>query len=588
MTDMPASTDPDDEPLKLGRLIWPHWPVILLGALATLGTVILSLYLPFITRRVIDGLQAGDAESGWLLTQGATYLGIAIIIACCERGMRFLPIIVGRLVSRELRRKTFFKLLRLDLRFYESEQTGDIMSRMTSDVQAVHDMVGHGLLNLARGSFFLIFGFIVMYRTDAAMANIMAVLMPIMMLIVFVMLYQMRPRYQAAQEQLANISSFAQENFSGIRLVKGFGIESRQEEAFESLNQEYIKRNLSLARIEAPAWPFLGFLFTLGMMLIVYYGGKRVIAGDMTLGTLVLFQQYMLMVTWPFIAVGWTLNLVVKGRISLKRLRHLFDAIPEIRNGALENPASGGDIEFRNIHLELGGRTILEDLSLTIPEGMTIGITGPTGCGKTMLASLLVRQRDPSSGEVLIGDTDIRDLPLDVLRSRIRMSPQEPFMFSDTLADNIAYGEADLDFNRVLWASEVAHLREEAENFPKGFQTELGERGVTLSGGQRQRAAIARAVIGNPEILILDDTLSAVDTQTEAAILKGLRPVLRDRTSIIISHRITSLRDADRTVVMDMGRITQLGSHEELIQTEGYYKDLETTQRLTAQLEAHE
>ena len=580
--------------VTLRQLLRPHRAKLVWTFLLTVTTVSLLLWLPFITRWVIDGLEAGTINRRQLMTWGLIYLAGNVLVACFSRLMRLIPITLGFRVANDLREAVFVKLLQLDRAFYLQERTGDIMARMTSDITAIQEMIGNGILNVFRGSTMLLFAFAVMFSIDSAMAWTLAAMVPVMITVVFTLLYRMRPRYQASQEQLSSISSFSQENFSGIRLVKGFGIEQRQQGAFDKLNREYIRRNLSLSRIESAAWPLLGSLFTLSMLLIVWVGGNRIIAGKMSVGTLVQFQQYLLIVTWPFIAIGWTMNLIIKGRISLQRIRHLLDAVPAIAGGKPENQTGApldaakapGEIEFRRVMVEIDGRQLLDDVSLTIPTGQTLGITGPTGCGKSLLISLLVRQIDPTSGTVLLDGLDLRDFPLRELRTRVGLAPQEPFLFSESLAENIAYGEKVVDMAAVRCVSEIASFLQEAEDFPQGFETELGERGVTLSGGQRQRASIARALIGDPEILILDDTLSAVDTQTEAAILDRLQPILQDRTAIIISHRISSLRDADHIVVMDEGRLVQGGSHEELIRREGYYQDLDTAQRLAKNLEA--
>jgi ATP-binding cassette, subfamily B, multidrug efflux pump len=347
--------------------------------------------------------------------------------------------------------------------------------------------------------------------------------------------------------------------------------------------------NMSLCKVEAPVWPLLGFLFVLGNLLILLVGGRLVILEEMSMGTLVQFQQYMLYLQWPTLSMGWALSLIMRGRASWGRVKKILDAQPDVRDGEQTNAVLqqvSGDIEYRQVSLEIGGTTLLDDLNFTIPEGMTIGVTGPTGSGKTLLAGLLTRQVDPTSGEVLVGGHDVRTFPLEVLRRDIRTAPQEPFLFSDTLASNISFGLEEPGEETMEWASEIAQMTRDAEDFPSGFETVLGERGVTLSGGQRQRTAIARAVASNPHILVLDDTLSAVDTHTEAEILSRLLPVLKERTSVLISHRVSTLKYAELIIVIENGRVSQMGRHEELTQQEGYYRELDLMQRLEAQLEA--
>lgn len=595
--------EPPIEPgeLTLLGLHKPYWRRIVMGGLLIVGGVMIGFYLPFLTKDVIDSLTEGTATRRYLAGMCGLYLLGAIASSLCARGMRRLLIMLGHKISTRLRRAIFLQLTRLDRTFYLKEQTGDIMTRMTSDVRAITEMVGMGVLHTFRSIMTFVVGFAVMFSIDTQLATVVAVLLPVMTAVVFVIIFFVRKRYQASQEQFSLLSSFAQENFAGIRLVKGFGIEKRQKEAFSGLNNEYRKRNLAQSRIECPSWPIVGALLTIGLVLIVYIGGRRVIAGEpgITVGTIVQFMQYFFFVQWPMMALGWTMNLMVKGSISWKRIRHLLDAVPAIQDGAHVEARLGGDIEFRHVSLKFGEMTVLDNVNLTIPEGKTVALTGPTGCGKTLLASLLVRQYDPTEGQVFIGVEDIRDVDVTHLRDHVRIALQEPFLFSVSLADNIGLGldealgsasdpdnsERDEALGHVQWAAQVASFKEEAENFADGLRTELGERGVTLSGGQRQRTSIARALVGNPDVLILDDTLSAIDTQTEARILERLGPVLRERTALVISHRISSLRHADVIVVMDKGRVTQMGTHAELVSQEGYYRELDIMQRLAAQLE---
>lgn len=576
-----------NNPMRLSDLLTPHWLGVAGSCVLIIGTVCANFYLPFLTKDVVDALQNETAVMSWLLKMVGMYFAVACVSALCARYMRRGLVMVGHRTANRLRRLVFEQLTRLDRGFYLNEQTGDIMTRMTSDITAVTDMIGQGILHTFRAIITFIIGFIVMFSIDKQLATVVAILLPTMTLMVFCIIFMLRKLYQASQEQFSILSSFAQENFAGIRLVKGFGIEDRQHEAFEAINQEYRMRNLKQSRVEAPSWPMIGAMFVGGLVIIVYLGGERVIRGEegITIGTIAQFMQFFFYVQWPMIALGWTMNLMVKGTISWKRIRHLLDSVPAIQDGGRELENLSGDVEFRHVSLSFGEITVLDDVSLVIPEGKVIGLTGPTGCGKTMLASLLVRQYDPSEGQVYIGLEDVRDLSVQQLRDHVRIALQEPFLFSESIADNIALAEEHTSLERIEWAADVARLRNEAENFPNGFRTELGERGVTLSGGQRQRTSIARAVLGNPALLILDDTLSAVDTQTEAGILDNLRPILAERTALVISHRISSLRDCDEIVVMDQGRIVQQGTHEVLIAKDGYYRELDIMQRLAARLE---
>jgi ATP-binding cassette, subfamily B, multidrug efflux pump len=332
-------------------------------------------------------------------------------------------------------------------------------------------------------------------------------------------------------------------------------------------------------------------MFALSQILLLWIGGRQIVRGELTLGQFVQIQQNMVFLQWPMLALGWTTNLVQRGLASWKRIRLILDSTPDIRDGDQTDRSlaeARGDIEFLHVSLRRGERTLLRDLNLVIPEGQCLALTGPTGSGKTLLVSLIVRLLDASEGSVVLGGRDVRAYPLDVLRRGIGVAPQEPFLFSDTLANNLAFGLAEADAAEVIRAAEIARLRPDVDGFPQRFETLLGERGVTLSGGQRQRTAIGRALARRPRILILDDVFSAVDTQTEAAILDRLRPELRGRTSILISHRVSTLRTADRIIVLEAGRILQDGTHAELVQQPGYYRELDEVQRLAARLEETE
>jgi ATP-binding cassette subfamily B protein len=563
---------------------------LVLGCLiAGLVSVGLNLWLPYLIRVLVDTLVAGEIEKRWLFQQVGLYFCIALIAASGSLWMRRLPQYLTHRIIHHLRGDVFARLIKMDTAFYNEQRTGDVMTRMNADIRAVGDMVGQGLMNIVRALLAFTIGYIIMFKTHVQLATVMAVLLPLMMAIGFLFVMAIKKRYAASQEQFSEISNFCQESFSGIRLIKSFGIEERQREAFSDLNQTYIQINLGLAKVEAPIWPFLGLLFLFGNLAILFIGGSEVIRGKMSLGTLVQFQQYILYLQWPTLSMSWALGQIMRGRVSWGRVQKLLQAEASVKDSdltQLDITSVHGDIEFRHVSLELGGVKVLDDINLNIPEGMMLGITGPTGSGKTLLASMLTRQIDPTHGQVFIGVNDIREYPLNILRRDVRMGGQEPFLFSDTLASNIGFGLAEQNDQTIRWAADIAQLSLEAEEFPSGFNTLLGERGVTLSGGQRQRTSIARAIAANPNILVLDDTLSAVDTHTEAQILNGLIPVLKERTSVLVSHRASTLKYADFIIVIEHGRITQMGSHQELINEEGFYRELDTTQRLEAQLEA--
>jgi ATP-binding cassette subfamily B protein len=574
---------------SLRALTWAHRKLVLGCFLFGLLTVSINLALPFIIREIVDALVGGTYTQEGLLRQVGWYSAGAVVAAVFSLGMRRLPLVLSHHIVYDLKKAVYRHLTGMDAAYFNSQRTGDIMTRMNADIRAVADMIGHGLMNITRATLAFTIGFIIMFSIEARLAGIMMILLPAMTLIGFGFVMMIKKRYEEVQAQFSEIANYCQENFAGIRLVKSYGIEHRQRKVFQALNRSYVDMNMSLCRVEAPVWPLLGFLFVCGNLLILLVGGRLVVQEEMSIGTLVQFQQYMLYLQWPTLSMGWALSLIMRGRASWGRVKILLDARPAVGDNERTNKALdhvSGDLEYRHVSLEIGGVKILDDVNVSIPEGMTVGITGPTGSGKSLLTGMLTRQLDPSSGQVFVGVHDLREFPLDVLRRDIRTAPQEPFLFSDTLASNIRFGlQADGE-EAMEWAAEIAQMTQDVEGFPSGFNTVLGERGVTLSGGQRQRTSIARAVASNPNILVLDDTLSAVDTHTEAEILTRLMPVLKERTSILVSHRVSTLKYADFILVIEDGRLSQMGSHDELIQHEGYYRELDLMQRLEAKLEA--
>ncbi len=574
------------------RYVWTYRVRALTGMLCVAGYLAGSLAGPIVLRHAIDALQRGPGADVFF-RHLAVFLGIAGAVFLVSIAMRRLLLGLANCVEHDVRRAVFAHLTALDPAFFQRERTGDLMTKMTSDLGAVREMIGQGLLQGSRMlvGFPLAFG--VMFATNVRLALAVAALLPFISLLFFFLIRLIRKYYDLSQEQFSAITNFAQETFAGIRTIKGFGIEGRRRGQFTALNREFISRNMTLTRIEEPVWPFMMFLYWIGAVLLLLLAGRQIIAGAISLGVYVQFQQHLIFLQWPMLALGWTINLFQRGRTSWARIRTILDAEPAVRDGAgaAEAPALRGDIEFDGVSLRLNGRAVLDRISLRIPAGQCVALTGPTGSGKTLLVSLLARLLDPDEGAVRIGGADVRALRLADLRRRIGLAPQEPFLFSDTLANNLAFGldpvddamkSHEADVRRV---AEIARLGDEVRRFPQQYRTLLGERGVTLSGGQRQRTAIGRAIAREPDLLILDDVFSSVDTQTEAGILRELLPILRGRTSILVSHRVSTLRHADRILVLDQGRIAQDGSHAELVARPGYYRDLDEIQRLEAKLE---
>ena len=582
-------------PASLWRYIWTYRVQALVGMLCVSGYLGGSLASPIVLRHAIDALQEGGDGRAFAL-QLALFLALAVVVLLVAVVMRRSLLGLAHRVEHDIRRDVFAHLTTLDAAYYQRERTGDLMTKMTSDLGAVREMIGQGLLQGSRTLIGFPLAFGIMFSTNTTLSLVVALLLPVISVMFFFLIRLIRKYYDLSQEQFSTITNFAQETFAGIRTLKGFGIESRRRGQFTGLNQEFIRRNMTLTRIEEPVWPFMMYLYWAGAVLLLLLAGRQIIDGVISLGVYVQFQQYLIFLQWPMLALGWTINLFQRGRTSWARIHTILDARPAVRDesgapGTVPAAALRGDIEFDNVALRLGERQVLDGITLRIPAGQCIGLTGPTGSGKTLLASLLPRLLDPTSGEVRIAGRPVRSIPLAALRRHVGLAPQEPFLFSDTLANNLAFGLDPVDDalktheTDILRAAEIARLSEEVQRFPEQYRTMLGERGVTLSGGQRQRTAIGRALARNPDLLILDDVFSAVDTQTEARILQQLLPVLRGRTTILVSHRVSTLRHADRVVVLDRGRVVQDGTHAELTAQPGYYRDLDEIQRLEAKLE---
>jgi len=557
-------------------------------AVCTLITVGVSLYLPFLMRQAIDGLTESTLSRTGLRDLLLQYGGLSLVAIVFSRYLRKIPLKLSHKVEFSLRNDVFDHLTRMDQAFFRQERTGDLMTRMSSDMNLLRDAVGQGLLQGIRTGTVLVMASVVMLITDPKLAFIVLGLYFPMTGIFFLVLRTMRHRQKVLQEQVSDVSNFCQESFAGIRCIKGFALEERRIGLFEYLNKDLVRLHMHVQAGRQSLWPFMAFWFCLSVMMILNVGGRQVIRGERSLGTLVQFMQYLLYMQWPLLALSWILSLFQRGKVSWERIKHILEQTPCITDTDQTDhqiEQLTGDIDMRGLSLELNNRRFLTDICLKIPAGTTLGITGPTGSGKTLLVSLVARLMDPTTGNIRLDGHDIKVIPLSVLRQHIGFAAQEPVLFSRTLEHNIGFGVQEPDEALIHWAAEVAHLTADIHDFPERFDTLLGERGVTLSGGQRQRTSIGRAVARHPDILILDDVLSAVDTQTEAAIMKKLQPVMLQRTTLFVSHRISTLRYADDIVVIEDGSITQHGTHDELIARPGYYSELNTLQQIQSQLE---
>ena len=546
--------------------------------LAGLASIFFFVLTPYFLRLAVDAVQAGRGFGVYALAIVAS----AALSGLLSYAMRRLAVVASRQVEYDLRRDLLHHLLTLDRDFYHKHRVGDLMNRLNTDLSAVREMVGPGILMGSRLSFLVLLAFLSMYAVNARLAFYLTLILPGIFLAMRFLLRLIDRRYREAQEVFDRISTLAQEAFSGIRVVKGYALERRMVAWFQDLNRLYVEKSLALARVEGPLHALLGFLMGFAFLTVRWAGGAMVVRGELSVGELVQFNAYLAQLTWPILGLGWVMALYQRGLTSLRRLFELLDEKPAIRDEdplplALEDLS--GEVRFEGVGLKRDGRWLLRGLTLTIPEGMTLGITGRTGSGKSLLAALVPRLLDPSEGRVYVGGHEARRIPLAVLRKAVGVAPQEPFLFSETILENIAFGLDEVDRERVEWAARLAGIHEEILAFPKGYETVLGERGITLSGGQRQRVALARALAKRPKILILDDALSAVDAETEARILQGLKTVLGKQTTLLISHRTAALRHADWIIVLDEGRIVEEGTHESLLQAGGLYAEMDRLQK---------
>jgi ATP-binding cassette subfamily B multidrug efflux pump len=567
---------------KLGPYLWRYRRGVALGMAALIVKDVLNALQPLIFGWGIDSLTRGLAMSKVVM-----FAGILIALSAAkglfQYWMRVILIGMSRDVEFDLRNDIFAHLIRLSSAFYGKYRTGDIMARATNDLNAVRMMVGPGLMYWTETMLTFVIVVAVMAFVDLPMTLIALLPAPIVSAVVIFFGRMIHTRFESIQKMFSDISSRVQENLAGVRVVRAYVQEQYELRRFEELNREYIRENISLARASGMFMPLLQSLIAIAFLVVLWAGGMRLLAGKISIGDFVMFNMYMGMLSWPMIALGWVVNLMQRGNASLARIYEMMAEKPEIADpvSPKEFRELRGDIEFRNVSAQA-----LKGISMHIAAGQTIAIVGHTGSGKTTLVHLIPRLIDPSNGSVLLDGTDLRQVSLHKLREQIGFVPQETFLFSATLGENIAWGVRNATEEDIRGAADLAGLTTDIAGFPNGFQTMVGERGITLSGGQKQRTAIARAILRNPKILILDDALSSVDTLTEERILSGLQTMMKDRTTILISHRVSTVRHADNIFVLEHGEIVEEGSHLELISQGGYYADLYQKQLLEEELEA--
>jgi len=556
------------------------------GGLAVLMANVLMLIIPALTGRIIDGLK-GNAPLSDIRNLVIITIVLAVFSGVFRFGTRRTIIWMSRYLEFDLREEIFNHLLKLSPSFYHQNRTGDIMARMTNDLEAVRQMAGPAIMYSTNAIINLIIGFSFMIYFSPKLTLIAMAPLILMPLAVNKIGNIFHKRQAAIQKHFALLSSTAQENIAGIRVVKAFGQEESESNHFNNISQKYIKLNMDMAKIQGVFIPLMRLVAAVSYLTVFYFGGMAVINGEMSLGTVIAFFGYLGIMHWPVIAVGWVVSLYQRGKASLERINRVLRTSPEIENGQedLKKEKIKGKIEFRKLSFAYNSQKILDEIDLTIKPGQSLGLIGLTGSGKTTLVNLISRLNIIPDNQLFIDDTDINKWDLKTLRSQIGFATQEPFLFSDTIGENIKFGCFDSNEESVYSASDISDLTKDVNSFPKKFKTIVGERGITLSGGQKQRTAIARAIIIDPSILILDDATSSVDTETENEIQNRIKTVLDGRTSIIISHRVSSVKDADVIAYLEKGKIVEQGRHEELMKLNGHYADLYHSQLLEIELE---
>ncbi|TMC46754.1 MAG: ABC transporter ATP-binding protein [Chloroflexi bacterium] len=567
-----------------------HRLQLLVGVCLAAGSSLAAVVPPRFIGEIIDALQRPGVQFDDVLHLALLIVLFAAIEAALRAGARYVMLDASRKAEYRMRNDLFAHLQKMHLAYFQHQRIGDLMARMTNDLTWVRQMMGPGIMQSSFTVMVFTFAVLSMISVSLKLTIIALILMPLASLTFWYIGRTVHERFERLQSQFGDLSTKAQENFSGIRVVKAFSQEDAETKDFATVNYEYFRRAVSLSVMQGLIWPSISFILGIAVLSVLYVGGQDAIRGELSIGSLVQFVAYLYLLQMPMINIGWISNMFQAGWASLGRLQEIFNAEPKITEPI--DPVTApikGEVEFRGVSFAYGQTIELHDVSFKVPAGGSLAIVGPTGSGKSTMVNLIPRLFDVQQGEVLIDGISVRRRPLEQLRRAVGYVPQETFLFSVPLRENVGFGlDEKLTDPQLEWAGDVSQLNKDVEDFPARYDTMIGERGVTLSGGQKQRAAIARAVAKDPRILILDDALSAVDTYTEAEILRRLRGVMRERTSIVVAHRISTVKDADEILVLDDGRIVERGSHRDLLEHGGLYAQMYRRQLLEEELDVDE
>ena len=567
---------------------------LLVGVIITILSKILTLKIPKLVGDSLNAVEDYQLKKITDLSEVKTILlnNILLIIGVTLLGgiltfiMRQTIIVTSRLIEYDLKNEIYQQYQRLSLNFYKKNRTGDLMNRISEDVSKVRMYFGPAIMYSLNMFILFALGFAQMYSIDPTLTMYTLIPFPLLSISIFVLSKIINKRSTTVQQYLSKLTTFNQEFFSGINVVKSYGIEQTIIENFDNLADQSKQKNIDLYKANALFFPLMMLLIGISNLIVIYIGGKQYINGEIQIGVIAEFILYVNILTWPVAVLGWVTSMVQQAEASQKRINEFLKQVPEIQNSTDSTTEINGDIEFKNVSLTYDDTNItaLKNISFKVTKGETIAILGKTGSGKSSIINLVSRLYDVTDGEVLIDNNPIKSSNLFDIRNQIGFVPQDPFLFSDTIENNIKFGKEDATENEIIEAAKNAVIHDNIIQFKEGYKTILGERGVTLSGGQKQRTSIARAIIKNPKILIFDDCLSAVDTETEEKILSNLEQISKNKTTFIISHRISSAKNADKIIILDEGKITQQGTHNQLLTEQGYYKELYEQQLLEKEI----